>query len=88
MSCTELTQRIFPAEDDTPLRTPCRLKTRTASRLYGFDFRYESRPAWPTYASLLDFAATIRRDVRDLRPRDLIDVQSFIWVQGSDEYEE
>jgi hypothetical protein len=24
--------------------------------------------------------------VRDLKPRDLIDIQSFIWVQGSDEY--
>jgi hypothetical protein len=62
--------------------------TRTAARLRGFDFHYESRPSWTTYASLLDFAATIRRDLRDLRPRDLIDIQSFIWVQGSDEYEE
>ena len=34
------------------------------------------------------FAETVRRDVRDLRPRDMIDLQSFIWVQGSDEYEE
>jgi hypothetical protein len=62
--------------------------TRTAARLYGVDLHYESRPSWTTYASLLDFAATVRRDVRDLRPRDLIDVQSFLWVQGSDEYEE
>ena len=29
---------------------------------------------------------TIRRDLRDLRPRDMIDLQSFLWVQGSDEY--
>jgi hypothetical protein len=28
----------------------------------------------------------VRRDLRDLRPRDLIDIQSFLWVQGSDEY--
>ena len=27
-------------------------------------------------------------DLRDLRPRDMIDIQSFIWVQGSDEYVE
>lgn len=44
-----------------------------------------SRPAWETYASLLDFAGTVRRDLADLTPRDLIDVQSFIWVQGSNE---
>jgi len=61
--------------------------TRTAARAYGFDVRYSSRPNWETYASLLDFAATVRRDVRDLRPRDMIDLQSFIWVQGSDEYD-
>jgi hypothetical protein len=23
---------------------------------------------------------------RDLRPRDLVDIQFFLWVQGSDEY--
>ena len=62
--------------------------TRAAAREYGFDFRYESRPNWETYASLLAFAEAVRRDQRDLRPRDMIDVQSFIWVQGSDEYEE
>ena len=62
--------------------------TRIAARNYGFEFQYTSRPAWPTYKSLLDFAATVRRDLRDLKPRDMIDIQSFIWVQGSDEYEE
>jgi hypothetical protein len=60
--------------------------TRIAAREYGFDFKYQSRPSWETYASLLEFAATIRRDQRDLLPRDMIDLQSFIWVQGSDEY--
>ena len=60
--------------------------TKIAAQKYGFDFRYESKPSWETYASLLEFAETIRRDVRDLKPRDMIDLQSFIWVQGSDEY--
>lgn len=62
--------------------------TQAAAQEYGFDFRYESRPSWPVYAGLLAFAAQVRRDTRDLRPRDMIDVQSFMWVQGSDEYEE
>jgi hypothetical protein len=60
--------------------------TRVAALEYGFDFAYRPRLGWETYASLLQFAAQIRRDLRDLRPRDMIDVQSFIWVQGSDEY--
>jgi hypothetical protein len=65
------------------------LKPRTmqsAARAYGFDLAYQPRPSWGTYASLLDLAATVRRDLRDLRPRDMIDLQSFLWVQGSDEY--
>ena len=62
--------------------------TRVAAEEYGVDFRYSSRPAWETYASLLEFAGTVRRDLGDLSPRDMIDIQSFIWVQGSDEYEE
>ena len=62
--------------------------TRLAAREYGFDFRYRSGPSWETYSSLLAFARQIGNDLRDLRPRDFIDIQSFIWVLGSDEYEE
>lgn len=64
--------------------------TRKAARSYGFDFGYQSQPAWPVYEGLQTFAAIIRRDL-DRRPgfkaRDMIDVQSFIWVQGAEEYE-
>ncbi|HEX8748893.1 MAG TPA: hypothetical protein VF717_17090 [Pyrinomonadaceae bacterium] len=62
--------------------------TRAAAREYGFDFAYRSRPSWETYNNLLQFAETVRRDLKDLKPRDMIDIQSFIWVQGSDEYAE
>ena len=62
--------------------------TQVAAAAYEFDFEYKSKPNWRTYASLLEFAETVRRDNKDLRPRDYIDLQSFIWVQGSDEYEE
>ncbi len=61
--------------------------TRVAARRYGFDFEYTSRPAWRTYASLLELARIVRSDPGDLAPRDMIDIQSFLWVQGSDEYE-
>ena len=61
--------------------------TRKAAREYGFDFAYQSRPNWDTYESLGEFADLIRSDIDDLKPLDMIDIQSFIWVQGSDEYE-
>jgi hypothetical protein len=60
---------------------------RAAARAYDFHLEYQSRPNWRTYRSLLELAALVRREHRDLRPRDMIDVQSFLWVQGSAEYE-
>jgi hypothetical protein len=60
--------------------------TRLAAKNYGFEFHYHSKPSWETYASLLAFANTVMRDQRDLAPKDLIDAQGFMWVQGSDEY--
>jgi len=62
--------------------------TRRAATLYEFEFEYRSAPNWATYASLLAFAERIGTDQRALRPRDMIDLQSFIWVQGSEEYDE
>ncbi|MBA3438658.1 MAG: hypothetical protein H0T92_02150 [Pyrinomonadaceae bacterium] len=62
--------------------------TRAAAREYGYNFQYNSRPSWDTYASFLEFADIVHRDTRDMRSRDMIDIQSFIWMQGSDEYDE
>lgn len=62
--------------------------TRCAALAYGYDLSYRSKPSWETYASYLAFAALVRHDLKDLRPRDMIDIQSFLWIQGSDEYEE
>jgi hypothetical protein len=75
-------------------REHCFLKpvvTKLAAAAYEFPFAYVSRPAWPTYASLLAFTDRVRRDLRavpSLRARDQIDLQSFLWVQGSAEYDE
>lgn len=61
--------------------------TKRAAAEYAFNFEYRSRPGWETYSSLLEFAAQVMRDQRALRPKDMIDAQGFIWVQGSDEYD-
>ena len=60
--------------------------TRRAAVEYEFPFEYRPRPNSETYDHLLTFARTVSRDLRDMRPRDMIDIQSFLWVQGSDEY--
>jgi hypothetical protein len=60
--------------------------TKEAARVLGLPFDYVSRPNWQTYSQYLTLAAEVRSRIRDMRPRDMIDVQSFLWVQGSDEY--
>ncbi len=61
--------------------------TKAAATEYDFPFVYNSRPSWETYNSLLEFGAQVNEDMQDLGPRDLIDAQGFIWVQGSSEYD-
>ena len=64
--------------------------TQRAARGYAFDLHYESKPSWTGYQRLLTFAAVIRRDLGRrpcFKARDFIDIQSFIWVQGADEYD-
>ena len=60
--------------------------TRAAAEKYRFDFDYTTPPNWDTYESVLTFADQVRRDTKHLHPKDYIDLQSFIWVIGSEEY--
>jgi hypothetical protein len=61
--------------------------TRTAAEGCGWDLTYRSRPCWETYADLLAIGRRLRTELADLGPRDQIDIQSYIWVQGSAEYD-
>ena len=60
--------------------------TKEAARKLGLPFDYVSRPNWQTYNNYLKLAQTVRKALRQMHPRDMIDIQSFLWVQGSDEY--
>jgi hypothetical protein len=62
--------------------------TRAAAGAYEHALAYASRPSWRVYAKILSFASAVPRDLRDLKPRDMIDIQSFLWVLGSEEYAE
>lgn len=54
--------------------------TRVGHRLAG---DYEARLHLPVYESLLDLVRQTAEELADLRPRDRIDIQSFIWVVGA-----
>jgi hypothetical protein len=60
--------------------------TRRAFAAYGLPFGYRSRPNAETYGELLALSRKVKRDLVAMQPRDMIDIQSFLWVQGSDEY--
>jgi hypothetical protein len=57
-----------------------------AAEHYQFPFTYRPQINWKTYQSMLAFAQQVRTDIADLSARDMIDLQSFIWVQGAEEY--
>lgn len=61
--------------------------TDFASRVgHNFYHCYDAAPNPETYLALLDLVAETRTAIATLKPRDNIDIQSFIWVVG--EYRE
>lgn len=58
--------------------------TKEAAERLAFDLLYDSTPQWHTYACLLKLSSVLMEDwLRPLGARDMIDVQSFIWVTAS-----
>jgi hypothetical protein len=60
--------------------------TKKAAVKYDYLFNYQSKPNWTTYQGLLQFADEVRKQTISYHPKDYIDLQSFIWVLGSEEY--
>src|SRR4051812_35658965 len=63
------------------------LMKRAAARL-GFDLAYESRPNGRTYAAVATYLSWLRQALDPWHPRDLFDLQGFLWVTCSEEYED
>jgi hypothetical protein len=57
--------------------------TQDAARTFGFNLEYRPEPNWKTYRRLMDFTEYLRKELtatdQRLEPRDVIDIQSFIW---------
>jgi hypothetical protein len=64
------------------------LVTKRAAKRFGFELNYQSTLNWTTYRCALDFGQQLKEDLADWRPRDMIDIQSFIWVTNSEGYAE
>ena len=53
--------------------------TQNAADISGFEIKYRPDLNWNTYASVLAFANYLKAELVELSPRDMIDVQSFLW---------
>jgi hypothetical protein len=53
--------------------------TQNAAGVCAFDINYKPRVNARTYRSVLAFSRYLRDEIGDLKPRDMIDVQSFMW---------
>lgn len=53
--------------------------TQKAADLSAFEINYHPQLNWLTYSSVLQFSVYLRDALVELKPRDMIDVQSFMW---------
>lgn len=53
-----------------------------------YDLEYSSKPTFTTYKRLLDLANIVGEAIAELKPRNYHDLQTFLYVIGSSEYEQ
>ena len=53
--------------------------TQKAAEISGYDISYRPELNWHTYEKALEFATYLKTELAELGPRDMIDVQSFMW---------
>jgi hypothetical protein len=55
------------------------IATQNAADICRFELNYNSNVNWKTYHCLMVFSKHLRKELSRLKPRDYIDVQSFMW---------
>ena len=55
------------------------IATQNAAAISGFEISYRPGLNWHTYAAVLKFSGYLKAELVELSPRDMIDVQSFMW---------
>jgi hypothetical protein len=53
--------------------------TQHAANICGFEINYSPQLNWLTYKSVLEFANYLGKSIEKEKPRDMIDIQSFMW---------
>ena len=50
-----------------------------AAEVARFEINYRPELNWLTYSTVTEFYGYVKQQIADLQPRDMIDVQNFIW---------
>ncbi len=61
--------------------------TQYSAELCGFEINYKPQLNWLTYKLVLDFSEYLLSAIAELKPRDMIDVQSFMWCIAPGTYD-
>ena len=61
--------------------------TQFAAEICKFEINYKPQLNWFTYKSVLEFSNHLYTELAELKPRDMIDVQSFMWCIAPEKYE-
>ena len=62
--------------------------TQYAGDLCGFELNYKPQLNWLTYKSVLKFSEYLHSELTALAPRDMIDIQSFMWCIAPGTYKD
>ncbi len=62
--------------------------TQAVADLSAFDISYTPKLNWKTYSKVLKLSEYLKQELRELKPKDMIDVQSFMWCILRSEEEE
>lgn len=61
---------------------------RVAAEELGYDLEYSSKPSYTVYENLLHLADMVGNEIKDLEPKNYHDLQTFLYVIGSSEYDQ
>ena len=61
--------------------------TQSVADMCAFDIAYTPTLNWSTYSKVLELSDYLKREIKTLEPKDMIDVQSFMWCINQQEDE-
>ena len=62
--------------------------TQNAADILNFEINYKSKLNWVTYDSVQNLAKYLRECLGEMKPRDMIDVQTFMWCIDPSVYDD